>query len=104
MTKMTKMMWRQQKSQLTPNAEVDCSDAFVVVQLAAFVVFLVELAAFVAVAAVAAFPLVAAFAAVAAVAALAVEYAVNEDHISNGMNNGWVKVSGKKINKKTFSS
>ena len=49
----------------------------------------------------AAFPLVAA---VAVVAALAVEYAVNEDHISNGINNGWIKVSGKKINKKTFSS
>ena len=84
----------------SPNAEVDCSDAFVVVQLAAFV----AVAAFPPVAAVAAFPLVAAFAAVVAVAALAVEYLVNEDHISNGMNNGWVKVSGKKINKKTSSS
>ena len=81
----------------SPNAEVDCSDAFVVVQLAAFV----AVAAFPPVAAVAAFPLVAA---VVAVAALAVEYLVNEDHISNGMNNGWVKVSGKKINKKTSSS
>ncbi|XP_027035702.1 uncharacterized protein LOC113664302, partial [Pocillopora damicornis] len=54
-------------------------------KLAAFV----AVAAFPPVAAVAAFPLVTA---VAAVAALAVEYAVNEDHISNGINNGWIKV------------
>ena len=67
---MTKMTWEQQKSQLTPDAlhaELDCPDAFVVVELAAFLVFVVELAAF------------------------AVEYTVDEDHISDGINNGWVK-------------
>ena len=65
---MTKMTWEQQKSQLTPDAlhaELDCP--VVAVELAAFLVFVVELAAF------------------------AVEYMVNEDHISDGINNGWVK-------------
>ena len=82
---MTKMTQEQQKSQLTPNAfhaELDWSDAFVVVDFAAFLVFVVEFAAF------EEFFVFAAFALAA--------FAVNEDHISDGINNGWVKVSGKK--------
>ena len=83
---MTKMTQEQQKSQLTHNAlhaELDQSDAFVVVDFAAFLVFVVEFAAF------EEFFVFAAFTALAA-------FAVNEDHISDGINNGWVKVSGKK--------
>ena len=69
---MTKMTQEQQKGQLTPDALHAELDAFVVVELAAFLVFVVELAAF------------------------AVEYTVNEDHTSDGMNNGWLKVNGQK--------
>ena len=80
---MTKMTQEQQKGQPTPDAlhaELDCLDAFVVVELAAFLVFVVELAAF------------------------AVEFTVNEDYTSDGMNNGWVKVNGQKRQEITLSA